>query len=109
VLRRANQNFDRFAGEGNDIIDPARTQADIDRLWEVGERIARYVNQAIAHTQEEATASAPTYTDLNGAIDEIGELLRKYSSLLVATMLPTLTPVHQADWKAAFRVAWLSD
>lgn len=103
----ANENYDRFAGAGNDTISPERTQEDIDLLWRVGKPIARYVNEAVAHTQEESTAAVPTYEDLNSAIDEIGELLTKYSSLLHATILPTVTPTHQSDWRAAFRVAWL--
>jgi hypothetical protein len=107
TLRLADQNFDRFAGPGNDLIDPARTEADINRLWTVGSPIARYVNETVAHTQEIPTVSAPTYADLHAAIEEIGELLKKYSSLLNAAILPILSPVHQADWQAAFRVAWL--
>lgn len=87
----ANANYDRFAGVGNDAIDPDRTQQDIDLLRAVGEPIARYVNEAIAHAQERATAAVPTYADLNSAIDQIGDLLKKYGSLLHAAILATLT------------------
>jgi hypothetical protein len=49
----------------------------------------------------------PTFANLHAAIHGMGELLQKYSSLLRATQLPILTPVHQYDWRAPFRVPWL--
>lgn len=51
----------------------------------------------------------PTYEELNAAIDQLGDLLKKYTSLLKAEALAVVAPVHQYDWKAPFRVAWLRD
>ena len=62
---------------------------------------------AVAVGHELWRDSAPTYKELNEAIEVIGELLEKYSSLLTATMIGSLTPVHQQDWRKAFTVAWL--
>ncbi|MGZ4408513.1 MAG: hypothetical protein ACXVHB_28915, partial [Solirubrobacteraceae bacterium] len=94
------------AGNGSDVIDPARTRADLDRLGEIAKPVVRFVNKAVAHTDEDELGSAPTYKDLNAVIDEVGDLLKKYSSLLTATIVGALTPVHQQEWRAAFRVAW---
>lgn len=105
----ANQNYDRFADAGNETVPRPRTIADRQRLQELAEPVTRHVNEAIAHTADEERQDVPTYADLNAAIDEIGAMLQKYSSLLRATMLPILTPVHQDDWKAPFRVAWIID
>lgn len=55
------------------------------------------------------TVVVPTYQELNAALDELGELLKKYVSLFEATILATVAPVHQEDWKAPFRVAWIKD
>jgi hypothetical protein len=102
----ANENYDEFAGSGNNMIDPARTRADIDRLKYIVDPIVTFVNKVIAHTDERQRTSAPTYNELNAAIDEIGEMLKKYSSLLTAS-IALVEPVHQADWRQAFSVAWL--
>ncbi len=48
-----------------------------------------------------------TYAELNAAIDQIGDLVKKYASLLKAEVLWQLEPVIQYDWKAPFRQAWI--
>jgi AbiU2 len=102
----ANRNYDRFAGAGNDSIDPKLTMEDRDRLQGLGEPITAYVNKRIAHRDEKNLPAAPTYGELNAAVDELGELLKRYVSLLQAVGLPELVPVHQEDWTRAFTVAW---
>jgi len=107
--REANENFDRFAGAGNDVISPDRTEADVAALWAIAEPVVIFVNKAVAHTDEDARDSVSTYGELHRAIDALGDLLNKYSSLLTATIIGELVPVHQEDWRHAFRVAWLRD
>ena len=104
--REGHANYDRFAENGNDAIDPARTNADLDRLDAIGQPVVVFVNKAVAHTDEEALGSTSTYAELNAVIDELGELLKKYSSLLTASIVGALVPVHQQEWRQAFRVAW---
>lgn len=55
------------------------------------------------------TTAVPTFGDLNNAVDEIGELVRKYASLLNAEILWQLEPAIQYDWKAPFRQAWIRE
>jgi hypothetical protein len=107
--QRANGNYDRFAGGGHDVIDPERTRADLERLEQIGRPVVRFVNKAVAHTDEEALGSTSTYEELNAVIDELGGLLEKYSSLLTATIVGALVPVHQGEWRQAFRVAWWNE
>ena len=104
--REGNANYDRIAGSGKDMIDPALSSVDLDRLVAIGEPVVTFVNKAVAHTDEEALGSTSTYAELNAVIDELGELLKKYSSLLTATVVGSLAPVHQQEWREAFRVAW---
>jgi hypothetical protein len=77
--------------------------------------VRRWVNEASGPTAIDLFCGAgglslglreAAYKDLNAVIDEVGELLKKYSSLLTATIVGALTPVHQQEWRAAFRVAW---
>jgi hypothetical protein len=107
-LQEAHRNYDRFAGVGSDRISSERTIEDRDRLDSLATPVVDYVNVAIAHTAEVEDKVA-TFAELNAAIEGIGELLQKYSSLLRAASLPILTPVHQYDWKAPFRVPWIRD
>jgi hypothetical protein len=104
--QKANANYNRFAGVGNDAIDPAITNADLERLLKIGEPVTTFVNKAVAHTDDEALGSTSTYAELNAAIDELGDLLKKYSSLLLAAIIAGLVPAHQEEWRQAFRVAW---
>jgi hypothetical protein len=105
---RAHENYDRFtSGGGRDHIAVDLVRADIETLNSVGRVVERYVDEAIAHTADETTHQVPTFVDLNGAIDEIGELVKKYASLLTATILAELEPVIQYDWQAPFRQPWI--
>jgi hypothetical protein len=104
--QQANANYDKFAGDGNDRIAPERTMKDLERLEAIAKPIKVYVDKRVAHTDEQAMSDVPTYDELNAALDELGKLLGKYMSLLKATVLATVSPVHQADWTQAFTVAW---
>jgi hypothetical protein len=105
----ANRNYDRLAGAGNDLIDQKLTLEDRERLEGLAEPVTTYVNKRLAHSDEKNLPAAPTYGELDGAIDELGELLKKYVSLLEAVSVPEITPVHQEDWTRAFTVAWKKD
>ena len=111
-LRTAEANTtydDRFAGAGNDLIPSERTLEDRERLEGLAEPVTVFVNKRVAHSDEENLPAAPTYAELDGAVDELGELLRKYVSLLEAAWLAEIVPVHQEDWTRAFTVAWKKD
>lgn len=108
VVDEAHANFDRFAGgREHDQIAVRLVRADLDELRGVGEVVERYANEAVAHTTVDETRTVLTYVELNTAIDHIGELVKKYASLLKATILWQLEPVIQHDWKAPFRQAWI--
>jgi hypothetical protein len=105
----ANRNYDKFAGAGNDVIDPKLTVQDRERLEALAEPVTVFVNKRVAHRDEKNLPAAPSYGQLDGAIDELGELLKKYVSLLEAAWLHEIAPVHQEDWTRAFTVAWKKD
>jgi AbiU2 len=108
-VHHANDQYDRFAGTGNDTISPERYQQDLDRFLKLATPIKQYVDRLVAHNDQRELTSLPTYEDLNAAIDLLAEFLNKYMVHLKATGVPDADPVHQADWRAAFRVAWLSE
>lgn len=104
----AHRNFDRFAGgRDRDRIAVAVVRADLGKLEAAGAVVERYANEAVAHMAVDQTRTVLTYAELNAAIDQIGDLVKKYASLLKATILAELEPVIQYDWKAPFRQAWI--
>lgn len=104
--RRANEQYDRYAA-GADPIPAENYRADFDRFQEATRPVKDYVDRLVAHNDQRELSRPPTWNELNAAIDLLEEMLNKYMVLLTATGIPSADPVHQADWKDAFRVAWL--
>jgi hypothetical protein len=107
--RRANEQYDRYAGEGADTISAERYRADLERFEEAARPIKDHVDRLVAHNDQRELTRPTTWEELNAAIDLLEEMLNKYMVLLTATGVPSADPVHQRDWKAAFRVAWLRE
>ncbi len=104
----AHANFDKFAGNRTaDMVDVGAVRADIAELFAIGEVVKRYVDKNIAHTALQPIDYLVTYAELNAAMDQIGELVKRYASLLKAEILWQLEPVIQGDWKAPFRQPWI--
>lgn len=107
MVQRGNAGFDALAG-GGDHLDPAIPCADLATLQAAAKSVRLYANEHIAHNAAEPTVTTmPTYGDLHGAIDSIGETCRKYAVLLTASWPTQWEPVIQEDWEAIFRVPWL--
>jgi hypothetical protein len=107
--RMGNEQYDKYAGAGTAEIAPESYQADLDRFQETARPIKDYVDRLVAHNDQRQLDRVPTYVELNAAIDLLEELLNKYMVLLKATSVPSADPVHQHDWRDAFRVAWLAE
>lgn len=105
--RRGNEQYDTYAGAGAAEITSERYQADRDRFADTARPIKDYADRLVAHNDQRELDQVPTYVDLNAAIDLLEELLNKYMVLLKVTSVPNADPVHQADWRDAFRVPWL--
>ena len=112
---------DKFAGGVGDHIDPAITEADLAELRDGSEKVRTYVDKHVAHFDasvigrgppvppERSGGSLPTLDEVHNAIDLVGRLFKKYSTLFTAADILTLVPVLQDDWEAVFRVQWLPD
>ncbi len=108
LAKQAHRNFDRFADTDRPgQIDADLVRADLRALDRAADGVKHHVDETIAHAADQTTRVTPTYEDLNEAIDKIGDLVRKYTSLLEATVFGTLEPIIQSDWEAPFRVPWI--
>jgi hypothetical protein len=108
--KEAQTNFDKFAVNRNaDRIDVRAVRRDMARLDAVGAVVKGHVDENVAHTALQPVSSLVTYADLNASMDEIGYLVKKYTSLLKAEIIWQLEPVIQGDWRAPFRQPWITE
>jgi len=108
--READRAFtDQFAPDGGNHLDPAIPAADLATLERTAEIVTRYVNRHVAHSDIDPAPVLPKFSDLDTAIDVVGELFTKYGNLLTASTFVTLVPEPQHDWLAIFRVPWIRE
>ncbi len=105
---RGDQVFtSQFAGEVGDHVDPALVETDLQRLEDNALEITTYVNRHVAHADARPMQTLPTYAELNSAIDTIGDLFKRYYTLVTVESYLELVPTPQYDWEAVFREPWI--
>ncbi len=103
----AENEFDRFSGEGQPYLDQSMIQQDIDDLKKNCERIKHYVDKRIAHYDKNPPSPLPTFRDLEQSINFIDALVRKYYLILKASFRVPPLPTFPYDWKEIFRMPWI--
>jgi hypothetical protein len=98
---------DTYGGATGTHLDPAIPTADLAALTAAAANVKDYVDQHLAHADSVPTTVTLTLSDVHDAIDVIGELFRKYYTLLTAASYVDLVPIIQHDWLAAFRQPWI--
>lgn len=106
LRRRADESFDRVAGEGSYTIPADLPNKAIERLREASLPVKQYVDRIVAHHDRRDT-SVPTLQELDGALDAIEEEFTTWSGWLTGQQRLVMVPVPQYDWLAPFRVPWL--
>jgi hypothetical protein len=106
-----------YGGKIGVHLDPAIPANDLYRLIEGSEKVKKYVDKHIAHSEDPGPAPkdpGPTpaeatlyVSDVHDAIDLINEVFERYYRLFEAASMITLEPVIQHDWKAVFREPWV--
>lgn len=101
--------FDQhFAGNTGSHLDSDVVQQDIDLLDEIYEACVELVDWRIAHLERKNPTSIPTFDDLGRWITEVHQIFCKYNLLLFSSN-PEIKTVLTHDWKAIFRVPWITD
>jgi hypothetical protein len=72
-------------------------------------KVTDWVDRHIAHSDRRPILAdrTPTLDDVHAAVDHIGEIYKRYYSILTAKSWAMLVPALQRDWKAPFRVPWI--
>ena len=103
-LAHANSAFDKFTDKSGDVcIGRRRLCADRAQLDTIVGRVERYATENIAHTLVDPEAKTVTYGEFNAAIDQLGDMLRRFHLIIDQGGLMSATPVIQGDWKGPFR------
>lgn len=99
--------YDNMVGEGKLQPTPDDIQADIDTLLAATDRIVLLADKVVAHHDATKPTELPTFAEVEAAISELERLTQKYNQLFRATHV-SLKLNYQYDWKAIFRIPWIS-
>src|ERR1700737_3959058 len=86
-----------FAGTTGTHLDAALVRADLGEMKPRVEPISRYVDKWLAHRDRRPPRNVPTFADLNRAIDCQGELLTRYTLLLMVADRQVVAPLVLGD------------
>ena len=116
---RGDTDFDQFAyldpkspdkSETGAELSQRKVEHDIERLNAEAAMIRKYVDKVIAHSDEKADrVEIPTLSDLDAAIDVLGNVFHTYNLLLTTGWLMRLDATPQFDRLAPFRMPWATD
>ncbi|MDE3256298.1 MAG: hypothetical protein OYM47_00480 [Gemmatimonadota bacterium] len=91
-------------------IDPAVVKTELCRLSAKKANLEDFVDKKVAHLdKKELTGgvSAPTFNELDGCLDYLETLVKKYYLLLTAESVSDMMPTFQYDWKEIFYEPWI--
>jgi hypothetical protein len=103
----ALKDFARLCGARATFLPKRQVQSDIRSLESVAKAIESFANKRVAHYDAQWQSTPPTYGDLETAITQIENLVKRYSLFLRGHAPEKLLPVWQYDWKCIFRAAWV--
>ena len=103
-----NSDFERFAGSVGNHLDPAVIQDDIEEMNTIADESSSFIDRRLAHLDHREPTQVPTYAEIDGWCDTLNLKLKKYVLLLEAADYQ-IEPVLHHDWKAIFRVPWISE
>jgi len=102
-------DFDRLVGNGVDVLSQEQIQSDMDLIDHAdskAKKIRKFVNKKIAHfTSPKEYKKLPTLNNLDRAIEDIFQLVGKYSLLLCGSLVEQ--PPLGNDWRAALYKPWI--
>lgn len=105
----ANQNFNKYSGNGEEYINQDIVNKDIEKLKEKADKLKKYTNKWVAHhaksNVQKNRISTPSDGELDSFISVLEELFKKYHLLLRGEEYQ-FTKLNE-KWKNIFHKAWL--
>ena len=104
----ADDDFDKFAEEGEQHISLNKVSKDIELLDRKTRLIKDFRDQWVAHFDHNREIKRlPTFNDVEEALTVTDEIFCKYYLLLTRGGITTRKPVLQYDWKEPLRHPWI--
>jgi hypothetical protein len=104
----ARRDFAAFSDGRGEILDASMLKSDLATLKGAAKKIMDFADKRVAHLDRKAAIYNPTFDELHECISIIDGLACKYQCLLLGAYSDSMTPTIQDDWKAIFRVPWIS-
>lgn len=104
----AREEFEEAAGTDGPHIKAEIVLRDRDMLNKVAEAVRIYANKKVAHDDPQNAEVKLTFGQIDAALDQLGELLERYTLLLKAASLANVAPTHQFEWRETFTVPWIA-
>jgi hypothetical protein len=101
---------DLFGGNIGSHVDPAIVSGDLCQLRAKAQTVEDFADKQIAHFDKRVltgNVSSPSFADLDGCLDFLEELVKKYYLGIKAICIPDMLPVPQYNWKEIFEDSWL--
>jgi hypothetical protein len=102
-----DHTYDSYVGAGHAAPPVAQIQGQLDELRERTRLFIDFGNKVIGHADETPPKKLPTFAELEDVIATMESILQRYTQLLTATHR-SVDINWQYDWKAIFRVPWIS-
>jgi hypothetical protein len=103
-----NASFSEIAGTKRRQLSQQRVRSDLRAIENASVRIRRFVNKRVAHlTAQGQIRRAPSFNDLDSAIDTIDRILCKYNRLLRAEGASSAKATRQYDWTEVLTIPWI--
>ena len=103
-----NEDFAALVGSGMVAMKAADVENDIQALGRKVEALKKYADLVVAHHGKSVPTTIPKFKDLDEAIELLDSLLTKYLHLFRSVKQASALPTFIDDWKAIFRVPWIS-
>ena len=96
---------DHFSDE--EAVSAAMIDAEVAELDRTCRPLKNYVDEHLAHVAQSPSCSIPKFSELHDGLACVERVLLKYGPLVDGRPFLFLYPMHDHDWRAVFRVAWL--
>jgi hypothetical protein len=102
VLDGGRRQFESDWDDGTGHLDKRVVAKDRNDLFRQLKKVIDWADQTIAHIDFNGPPAAPTFVELDQAIEATGHVFQRYAQLLTGGIWYEVTPIAPANWTALF-------
>jgi len=99
--------FDELVGEGRNTIDGEALGKRVCEIKRVSKPVLEYVDKLVAHHDKKPPSKLPTWSELDGVIDAVGELFDHMCLLINQHGAGDLRLTEAFRWEQLFEEPWI--